>query len=126
MSSVVDASSSPPRVTVPRDYNAADDFVDRHLREGRGEKVAFVDSRGGTLTYAELAARVAKAGNALRALGVVPGAACRAVHARLHRLPLRLLGRDLLGAVPVPLNTLLTTRDYALMLQDSRARSSPS
>ena len=43
-----------------RDYNAAVDFVDRNVSEGRGDKTAFIDlSRN--LTYGELreaAARV--------------------------------------------------------------------
>src|SRR3974390_1100768 len=64
----VDASHSPPRVTLPREYNAAIDFVDRHLSEGRADKVAFVDDRT-SLTYGALAERVARAGNALRTLG---------------------------------------------------------
>ncbi|MDJ0947148.1 MAG: hypothetical protein QNJ30_27155 [Kiloniellales bacterium] len=42
----------------PRDYNAAVDFVDRHLAEGRAGKLAFVDPER-ALTYGELAAAAA-------------------------------------------------------------------
>ena len=40
-------------MTALRDYNAAVDFVDRNVAEGRGEKTAFIDpSRN--LTYGTL------------------------------------------------------------------------
>ena len=38
-------------------YNAAVDMIDRHLQEGRGDKLALVDPRT-RLTYSELAAPV--------------------------------------------------------------------
>ena len=42
----IDASTSPPTVEVPRDYNAAVDFIDRHVAEGRGERTALIDDAG--------------------------------------------------------------------------------
>ena len=36
-----------------RDYNAAVDFVDRHVVEGRASKIAFIDPAR-NLTYGEL------------------------------------------------------------------------
>ena len=50
----------------PRHYNAAADMVDRHLAEGRGEKIAFIDPTR-SMTYAELAAE----SNALVSLEIV-------------------------------------------------------
>ena len=38
-----------------RDYNAAVDFVDRNVAEGRGDKTAFIDTAR-NLTYVELRA----------------------------------------------------------------------
>ena len=107
-------------MTVPREYNAAVDFIDRHLAEGRATRVAFVDDRG-SLTYAALAERVARAGNALRALGC--GLEQRVAMVMLDTVdfPSVFWGAIKAGAVPVPLNTLLTTPDYAFMLADSRA-----
>ena len=50
-------------------FNLCSWFVDRHLEEGRGERVALLcDDRA--VTYAELAAQVNRAGNVLRDLGV--------------------------------------------------------
>ena len=106
---------------VPRDYNAAVDFVDRHVAEGRGDKVAFIDDDR-SLTYAQLAQRTARAGNALRALGVQQEQRVAMCMLDTVDFPCVFFGAIKVGAVPVPLNTLLTTSDYAFMLRDSRAR----
>ncbi len=119
--STIDASVSPPLVTVPRDYNAAHDFIDRHLDEGRGAKTAVIDDKGAT-TYAELAERVNRAGNMLKALGV--GMEQRVVMCMLDSVDFAAVfwGAIKIGAVPVPINTLLTTADYDFMLRHTRAR----
>ena len=39
MQSEVDHSVSPPRITIPRDYNAAADLIDRNLRTGRAVRL---------------------------------------------------------------------------------------
>ena len=67
--SKADHSISPPVVTIPRRYNAAHDLVERNLAAGRGEKIAYIDDAG-SYSYAELAQRVDRAGNALRSLGI--------------------------------------------------------
>jgi benzoate-CoA ligase family protein len=116
----VDRSTCPALVDVPREYNAAVDFVDRHLAEGRAEKIAFVDDTT-TLTYAALAEQVNRAGNALRALGVRME---QRVLLLLHdsvTFPALFFGAIKIGAVPVPVNTLLTAEDYDYLLRDSRA-----
>ena len=108
-------------VTLPRDYNAATHFIDRHLKEGRGGKTAFIDDRG-SYTYAELASRVNRAGNVLKSLGV--GMEQRVLLCLLDTIdfPALFWGAIKIGAVPVPVNTLLTPADYDYMLRDSRAQ----
>src|SRR3990170_935163 len=64
-----DHSVSPPRIEVPREYNAAYDLIERNLRAGRGAKVAFHDDAG-ALTYARLAERVNRFGSGLLAMGL--------------------------------------------------------
>jgi benzoate-CoA ligase family protein len=117
----VDASITPPTVRIPRAYNAAVDFVDRHLDEGRGARVAVKDDLG-EYTYAELAERVNRAGNALRTLGVQMEQ--RVMIAMLDSIDFMAMfwGAVKIGAVPVPVNTLLAPPDYAFLLKDSRAR----
>lgn len=105
---------------LPRRYNAATHFVDRHIAEGRGAKTAFIDDKG-SYSYADLAARVNRAGNLLKSQGVKPEQ--RVLIALLDGIdfPAMFFGAMKIGAVPVPVNTLLTTPDYDFMLRDSRA-----
>jgi benzoate-CoA ligase family protein len=118
---VVDARVSPPSVQIPRVYNAATDFIDRHLQEGRGDRIAVKDD-GGEYSYRELALRVNRAGNALRSLGVQMEQ--RVMIAMLDSIDFVSMfwGAMKIGAVPVPVNTLLAPKDYAFLLADSRAR----
>jgi benzoate-CoA ligase family protein len=104
-----------------RTYNASTDLVDRHLAEGRGDRIAIVDDEG-SYTYKELADRVARSASALAALGVLPEQ--RVALCMLDGIDLvaAFLGAIRLGAVPVPLNTLLTTDDYTYLVRDMRAR----
>src|SRR5579885_3062005 len=54
---------------LPRDYNFAADVLARNLAAGRADKPAYIDGRR-TLTYRQLADRVARFGAALRGLGI--------------------------------------------------------
>jgi benzoate-CoA ligase family protein len=108
-------------VHLPRHYNAAVDFVDRHVVEGRGDRVAFIEDDR-TTTYAQLAELTSRAASAMRALGVMPE---QRVMLCLHDtadFAAIFFGALRAGAVAVPVNTLLTADDYAFMLEDSRAR----
>jgi benzoate-CoA ligase len=119
--SKADHSVSPPRVDIPRDYNAAEDLIGRNLAAGRSDKTAYLDDSGST-SYGELARRVNRFASALGALGV--DMEQRVMLAMLDTVdwPTAFLGAIRAGVVPVAANTLLTTKDYAFMLEDSRAR----
>jgi benzoate-CoA ligase len=119
-SPTVDRTTSPPLITVPRDYNAAADFIDRHVAEGRGDRVAFEDDTR-TVTYAELSGLVARAGNALSALGVAMEQRVLLLMMDSIEMVACFFGAIKIGAVPVPSNTWLTDRDYDYILRDSRA-----
>jgi len=114
-------AGEPPHVELPRSYNAAVDLLDRHVLEGRGDKVAVIDDDG-RYTYAELAARADRAAGALRGMGVQPEQRVAIVMLDGVDYPAAFLGAIKLGAVPVLLNTMLTPEDYTYMLRDSRAR----
>ena len=120
--SSVDMSTSPPRVELPREYNVAADLLERHVTEGRGDRVAVIDDNG-RHTYAALADRAWRAAEALRALGIEPEQRVVLCMLDTAELPAVFLGAIALGAVPIPLNTLLTTDDYRHLLRDSRARA---
>ncbi|HEY3817754.1 MAG TPA: benzoate-CoA ligase family protein [Polyangiaceae bacterium] len=107
---------------LPRDYNAAVDFIDGHVGAGRASKRAFVDDER-ALTYGELAEGVARVGSALLGLGVLPEQRVAMCMLDSVDFPCVFWGAIKAGLVPVPLNTLLTTPDYAFMLRDCRARA---
>jgi benzoate-CoA ligase len=117
-----DHSTSPPRVDIPRDYNAAYDLLQRNA--SRTGKVAFIDATtGAQLTYGQLAEQAQRFANALRARGFAPET--RVMLAMLDTLewPVVFLGCVLAGVVPIAANTLLTTKDFDFMLRDSRAQA---
>ncbi|TWO69931.1 benzoate-CoA ligase family protein [Caenimonas sedimenti] len=117
-----DHSATPPRVEIPRDYNAAHDLLQRNA--ARSQKAAFIDAASGEqLTYGQLAEQAHRFANALRARGFQPES--RVLLAMLDTLewPVVFLGCMLAGVVPVAANTLLTTRDFEFMLRDSRAQA---
>ncbi len=120
--SSADHSVSPPRVTVPDDYNAAWDLLERNLQAGRGGKVAFIDDAG-RYTYAELADRVDRFGSGLVASGLRMEDRVLLCLLDTIDFPTAWLGCIKAGIVPVAVNTLLTTADYEYMLRDSRARA---
>ena len=120
--STADHRASPPRVEIPRDYNAAHDLIERNLAAGRAGKTAYIDDAG-TYTYGELAERVNRCANALIGLGLQPEQRVLLCHLDTIDFPALFLGAIKAGIVPIAANTLLTTSDYDYMLRDSRARA---
>ena len=106
---------------IPRDYNFAADILARNLEAGRAGRLAYIDHRGGW-TYGDLAERVDRFGNMLRALGVRREERIFLCLLDTIDWPTAFLGAIKAGVVPVPVNTLLTEDDYGFMLEDSRAR----
>ena len=112
--------ASPPRVDLPRNYNAAYDLLQRHIVEGRGDHIAVIDDDG-RYTYREVADRSLRAAGALRELGVGPEQRVALCMVDSVDFIATFLGAIALGAVPVPLNTLLTADDYGYLVRDMRA-----
>ncbi|MGQ2980342.1 MAG: benzoate-CoA ligase family protein [Polaromonas sp.] len=116
-----DHSTRPPRVDIPRDYNAAHDLLARNA--GRAGKLAFIDAvSGATLSYGELDDQAHRFANALRARGFAPESRIMLAMLDTPEWPVAFLGCILAGVVPVAANTLLTTKDFDFMLRDSRAQ----
>jgi benzoate-CoA ligase len=118
--STADHSTRPPRISIPREYNAAHDLIERNLAAGRGGKIAYIDDRG-AYTYAELAERANRCANALTGLGLAREQRVLLCLLDTIDFPAAFLGSIEAGIVPVAGNTLLTGADYAYMLRDSRA-----
>ena len=117
----VEPNTAEPVGLVPRNYNFAADVLQSNLAAGRAEKPAYIDGRH-TLTYRQLADRVARFGAALRGLGLRREE--RVLLALLDTVdwPTAFLGCLKAGIIAVPVNTLLTEDDYRFMLADSRAK----
>ena len=111
-----------PVVDVPERFNAAAFFADRHLAEGRGSRTVF-RYRGRAVTYAELAERVNRFGNALRDLGVEIENRVLLILPDCPEFAEVFWGAIKIGAVPVPVNPWLKGADYAFLLEDSRAKA---
>ena len=103
-------------------FNLADHFVDRHLREGRGESIA-IRTHHAEFRYAEMQALVNRAGNGLRRLGVQEEQRVLIALPDSPEFAAAYFGAMKIGAVAVPANTALRTGDYAWFLKESRARA---
>jgi benzoate-CoA ligase len=119
--SQVDPSQSPPRLKIPRNYNAAYDLIARNLHAGVAEKIAFIDDHR-SLSFAELDRQSSAFARTLGALGIEREQRIFMCMQDTVDFPVVFLGSIKAGVVPVPVNTLLTQNDYAYMLKDCRAR----
>ena len=106
---------------LPTQFNVAEHFVDRNVAEGRGASTAFLYADR-TLTYADVQDLVNRAGNALLDLGV--GLEDRVLMICLDAPEFvgTFWGAIKIGAVPIPVNTLMRSADYLYFLNDSRAK----
>src|SRR6267154_3820489 len=102
-------------------YNAVTWLLDRNVDEGRTKKLAFTDTVA-ELTYGELQQQSRRLANLLRCLGVRREERVAMIMLDTIDFPVVFLGAIRAGIVPVPLNTLLTTDQYAYVLADCRAR----
>ena len=103
-----------------QDGNAVDWFLDRHLREGRGDRIAFSDPWR-SLTYAELARDSARFAGALAQAGIGREQRIALIMLDTVDFPIAFWGALRAGAVPVPINTLLTPETTEYIVRDSRA-----
>src|SRR5437660_7366263 len=102
-------------------YNAVTWLLDRNVDEGRGGKLAFTDTVS-ELSYGKLQRQTRRLANLLRRLGVRREERVAMIMLDTVDFPVVFLGAIRAGVVPVPLNTLLTTEQYAYVLADCRAR----
>ena len=120
--SQADHGTRPPRVEIPREYNAAHDLLARNA--SRAVKPAFIDaSTGNALSYGELTRQAHRFANALRARGFQPESRVLMAMLDTPEWPVVFLGCILAGVVPIAANTLLTAPDFEFMLRDSRAQA---
>jgi benzoate-CoA ligase family protein len=110
-----------PSVIIPDQFNAATAFLGRNIAEGRGGKTA-IYHEGQTYSYAQVAELANRVGNGLLGLGLDMEQRVALLMLDSPQMAAAFFGAIKIGAVPVPLNTLLRPNDYLYMLNDSRAR----
>jgi benzoate-CoA ligase family protein len=103
-------------------FNASTYLVDRHVEAGDGDRVAVTGPRG-TLTYADLLDRAGEVAAGLRALRTRPEERVLIFMADGPDMLAVILGAMRMGAVPVPVSTMLSAAELAALLRDSRART---
>ncbi|MEO9057333.1 MAG: benzoate-CoA ligase family protein [Ktedonobacteraceae bacterium] len=112
---------SPPAIVLPDQFNATTAFLERNLAEGRGAKTA-IYYEGQSYSYAQIAELANRVGNGLLDLGLDMEQRVALLLLDSPQLAASFFGAIKIGAVPIPLNTLLRPHDYLYMLNDSRAR----
>src|ERR1700722_16615102 len=102
-------------------FNASEYLLDRRLDAGDGDRVAQTGPAG-QLTYAALADRVRRTAAGLRAVGVQPEQRIIMAMADSPHFVTVFLAAMRVGAIPVPVSTMLRPAGIAELLRDSRAR----
>lgn len=108
-------------LTLPDVFNAATAYVDTNVAEGRGRHTAFY-YREQRITYQDVLEYVNRMGNALQGLGVEPEQRVALLLPDCPEFVYSFFGAIKIGAVAVPMNTMLRPDDYRYLLHDSRAR----
>jgi 4-hydroxybenzoate-CoA ligase len=105
--------------------NAAAYFVDRHATGAAAEKVAFTEAVDGgrSLTYSALGAQSGKMPALFEKYNIQPEDRVVMLTHDVIEFPIIFWGSLKAGVIPVPVNTLLAADLYALILDDSKAKS---
>jgi benzoate-CoA ligase len=106
---------------LPRQFNAADYFIDRNVVEGRGAKTAILSEQR-RYTYREVQENVNRAANMLTGLGVRMEERVMILLRDSPETVFAFYGAMKLGAVPIPANILMKAPDFLYVLNDSRAQ----
>ncbi|MBN2272159.1 MAG: benzoate-CoA ligase family protein [Sedimentisphaerales bacterium] len=108
-------------VELPDRLNAAAVFVDSHLHQGRADKpVILCGDR--TITYKALSEGVNRFGNAILDLGIRMEERVAIIVPDCPEFVYAFFGTMKIGAVTIPMNTLLMPADYEYLLNDSRSQ----
>jgi benzoate-CoA ligase family protein len=102
-------------------FNASTYLLDRHIDHGGGDRLALTGVAG-ELTYAQLHDRVRRTAGGLRRAGVQPEQRLLMLMADSPDFVTVFLAALRIGAVPVPVSTMLRPDGLVALLRDSRAR----
>ncbi|HXS65208.1 MAG TPA: benzoate-CoA ligase family protein [Streptosporangiaceae bacterium] len=102
-------------------FNACEYLLDRRVKAGDGARLA-VTGVGGELTYAQLLDQVQRAAAVLRQLGLEPEQRLLMFTADGPAFVVLYLAAMRIGAIPVPVSTMMRAAGLTELLADSRAR----
>jgi benzoate-CoA ligase family protein len=102
-------------------FNACEYLLDRRVAAGDGQRVALTGPVG-EVTYADLHDRVCRTAAGLREIGLRPEQRMLMVMADSPDFVVVYLAAMRIGAIPVPVSTMLHADGIAELLRDSRAR----
>src|ERR1700727_2590376 len=102
-------------------FNACEYLLDRRLAAGDAPRTALTGGAG-DLSYAGLHDQVCRTAAGLRSLGLQPEQRVLMLMADSPQFVVVYLAAMRLGAIPVPVSTMLHADGVAELLQDSRAR----
>ena len=102
-------------------FNACQYLLDRQVEAGDGDRLALTGVAG-ELSYAQLLDRVRGVAAGLRAMGIQPEQRVLMVMADSPEFVTVYLAAMRIGAVPVPVSTMLHAEGIAELVRDSRAR----
>jgi benzoate-CoA ligase family protein len=101
-------------------FNASEYLLDRRLAAGDGPRTALTGPAG-DVSYADLWDRACRTAAGLRAIGVRPEQRILMVMADSPQFAVVYLAAMRVGAIPVPVSTMLRAEGIAELLRDSRA-----
>jgi benzoate-CoA ligase family protein len=102
-------------------FNACEYLLDRRLAAGDGQRTALAGPSG-EVSYAQLHDRVCRTAAGLRSIGVQPEQRILMVMSDSPAFVVVYLAAMRVGAIPVPVSTMLRADGIAELLRDSRAR----
>ncbi|MBU8908209.1 benzoate-CoA ligase family protein [Desertibacillus haloalkaliphilus] len=106
---------------ISRHYNAAFNFIDENINKGLGDKVA-IYYKDEEITYKQLQNKVNQFGNALKNLNIENENRILLLCYDSPEFIVSFFGSVKVGAVPIPVNSMMQPTDYEYFLNNSRAK----
>ena len=111
----IEREGDAPVFTFADSFNVSVHMIDRHLNEGRVDRLAYITDHE-KVTYGQLAERVNRCGNALLSAGISPRERMLMIVKDCPEFVYLYYGAIKAGIIPVPINTLLRAKDYKYMI----------
>jgi benzoate-CoA ligase family protein len=109
-------------VTVPRDFNASTEYIDKPVSQGHGARLAVL-SGDQSLTYAGLQGSVNQFGTILLSLGIEMEQRVAILLPNVPEFISAFYGIVKVGAVATPVSWAVTQNEQVLLIGDARARA---